>query len=87
MNPYAAQTLETRSCYYYLKKINNEDKLKRISDLCKKKGFIVRKDIEENLNVSQAAAVILLRGLVERQILIKQGKARNTRYYLKNKQD
>lgn len=23
MNPYAAQTLETRSCYYYLKKINN----------------------------------------------------------------
>ena len=25
MNPYAAQTLETRSCYYYLKKINNLD--------------------------------------------------------------
>ena len=64
---------------------NDEDKLNRISDLCKKKGFIVRKDIEENLNVSQAAAVILLRGLVERQVLIKQGKARNTRYYLKNK--
>lgn len=66
---------------------NDEDKLNRISDLCKKKGFIVRKDIEENLNVSQAAAVILLRGLVERHVLIKQGKARNTRYYLKNKQD
>ena len=57
------------------------------SKVGKKKGFIVRKDIEENLNVSQAAAVILLRGLVERQVLIKQGKARNTRYYLKNKQD
>lgn len=64
---------------------NDEDKLNRVFDLCKKKGFIVRKDIEENLNVSQAAAVILLRGLVERQVLIKQGKARNTRYYLKNK--
>lgn len=25
MNPYAAQTLETRSCYYYLKKVNNLD--------------------------------------------------------------
>ena len=23
MNPYAARTLETRSCYYYLKKVNN----------------------------------------------------------------
>ena len=66
---------------------NDEDKLNRVFALCKKKGFIVRKDIEENLNVSQAAAVILLRGLVERQVLIKPGKARNTRYYLKNKQD
>lgn len=62
---------------------NDENKLSKVCEICRKKGFVVRKDIEENLNLSQAAAVILLRSLVEKNVLEKQGKARNTRYYLK----
>lgn len=48
---------------------------------------IIRKDIEEALGVSQATAVLILRDLVERGILVKEGGGKYLRYCLNRKQE
>lgn len=52
-----------------------------ILKLCQDQGSIVRTDVEKALGVSQATAILLLRGLVDDGVLIKKGKGRNLRYY------
>jgi ATP-dependent DNA helicase RecG len=42
--------------------------------------FLVRKNIEERLEISQAMAVKLLRGLLEKSLIEKVGQGKNTRY-------
>ena len=49
--------------------------------LCRKNGSVVRKDVQEALSISQATAILLLRELVERGVLVKKGAAKNLRYY------
>ena len=53
-----------------------------IMDLFKEKETIVRKDIQEALDVSQATAILLARDLVEKDILLKESGGKYQRYRL-----
>ncbi len=59
-----------------------EERVKAVVSLCQKNGFVVRKDIEQTLHVSQATAILLLREMVANGLLTKKGKAKTLRYYL-----
>ncbi len=54
-----------------------------IVELCRKNGFIIRKDVQEALKVSQPTAILILRKMVENGLLIKEGAGRNLKYLLK----
>lgn len=58
-----------------------DERVNKILEICHKNGFVVRKDIEMELSISQAAAILLLRELCEDGVLLKIGKAKNLRYY------
>ena len=55
----------------------NEEK---VIDLLDKHGEIVRKDVEARLTVSQAMAVRILRGLLDKEIIRAIGGGKKTRY-------
>lgn len=48
--------------------------------LAEKQGYIVRKDIEAELNVSQSTAILLLRDMVESGLLVKVKNGRQLKY-------
>lgn len=48
--------------------------------LAEKQGYIVRKDIEAELNVSQSTAILLLRDMVESGLLVKVKDGRQLKY-------
>lgn len=58
-----------------------EKRKNAVLELCRRKGFIVRSDVEQVLSVSQSTAILLLRELTSDGVLIKKGKAKNLRYY------
>ena len=59
-----------------------EERVKAVVGLCEKNGFVVRKDIEQTLHISQATAILLLREMVADGLLTKKGAAKKLRYYL-----
>ena len=59
-----------------------EERVEAVVSLCRKNGFVVRKDIEQTLHISQATAILLLREMVTEGLLTKKGAAKNLRYYL-----
>lgn len=59
-----------------------EEQVETVVSLCRKNGFVVRKDIEQALHVSQATAILLLREMVAEGRLTKKGAAKTLRYYL-----
>lgn len=59
-----------------------ERRVEAVVGLCEKNGFIIRKDIEQALHISQATAILLLREMVSDGLLVKKGTAKNLRYYL-----
>lgn len=48
--------------------------------LAEKRGYIVRKDVEGALKVSQATAILILRDMVEKRLLIKEGSGKLQKY-------
>lgn len=59
------------------------DKAKRqeiLLRLVEKQGYIVRKDVEAELKVSQATAILILRDMVEKGLLIKEGSGKQQKY-------
>ena len=48
--------------------------------LTEKQGYIVRKDVEAELKVSQATAILILRDMVEKGLLIKEGSGKQQKY-------
>lgn len=58
-----------------------EERMNAVLELCRRKGSIVRSDVEMLLGVSQATAILLLRELTGDGVLIKKGKTKNLRYY------
>lgn len=61
-----------------------EEQINTVLELCQRNGCVIRKDVEEELGISQAAAILLLRELTENGVLLKKGKAKNLRYYMDN---
>ncbi|MBQ8068488.1 MAG: Crp/Fnr family transcriptional regulator [Solobacterium sp.] len=58
-----------------------DDREKRIVELTRKKGYISRKDIESELHVSQSMAILILRKMTEKGLLIKEGAGKNRLYW------
>lgn len=56
------------------------DRLEILLHLAEKQGYIVRKDVESELNVSQATAILILRDMVEKGLLIKEGSGKRQKY-------
>lgn len=52
----------------------------RILALCREKGFIVRQDVEEALKVSQPTAILTLRHMTGKGLLVREGSGKNTYY-------
>lgn len=48
--------------------------------LAEKQGSIIRKDVEAILQVSQATAILILRDMVERGLLVKEGTGKQQKY-------
>ena len=48
--------------------------------LAGKQGYIIRKDVEAELKVSQATAILILRDMVEKGLLIKEGSGKQQKY-------
>ncbi|MCH5279622.1 MAG: putative DNA binding domain-containing protein [Christensenellaceae bacterium] len=48
--------------------------------LAEKQGYIVRKNVESELKVSQATAILILRDMVEKGLLIKEGSGKQQKY-------
>jgi len=60
------------------------DNERAVMALFKEKDFIVRKDIETALSVSQTMAVRLLKGLLDKNEIMAVGSGKNTRYISNN---
>lgn len=56
---------------------------KKVLDLVEERTQIVRKDVENLLNVSQTMAGRILRQMVNEKVLVKKGNGKNTSYILK----
>ncbi len=61
-----------------------KERIEQALTLSRKNGFIVRKDLERELGISQATAITLLREMTAAGFLVKQGTGKNLRY-LENK--
>lgn len=59
---------------------NNEDK---ILSLLKERQFLTRKEIQLELGVSQSTAILLLNKMQEKNLIIKAGSGKNTKYEIK----
>ena len=59
-----------------------EARVQKVIGLCRENGWVVRKDVEAALGVSQATAILLLREMTRDGLLVKRGTAKNLRYYL-----
>ena len=58
-----------------------DDREQRILDLTRSKGYISRKDIESEFHVSQSMAILILRRMTEKGLLIKEGAGKNRLYW------
>lgn len=62
--------------------IKKESRSNTILELCRNKGFLTRADVESAIGVSQSTAILLLRELLDEELLLKKGKGKNLRYYI-----
>lgn len=63
-----------------LKVTDKSDRQEILLRLAEKQGYIVRKDVEAELKVSQATAILILRDMVEKGLLIKEGSGKQQKY-------
>lgn len=56
------------------------DRQEVLLQLAERQGYIVRKDVEVELRVSQATAILILREMVERGLLVKDGAGKQLKY-------
>lgn len=63
-----------------MKVTDKADRKEIVLQLIKKQGYIVRKDVEAELKVSQATAILLLREMVESGLLIKMKDGKQMKY-------
>ena len=53
---------------------------KTLLGLAEKRGYIIRKDVESELKVSQATAILILRDMLKKGLLVKEGTGKQQRY-------
>ncbi len=63
-----------------VKKKEKANRTERVLSLFEKKDYIIRKDIESELKVSQATAIIILREMVKKGLLSKEGSGKQLKY-------
>ncbi|WP_298734463.1 RNA-binding domain-containing protein [uncultured Subdoligranulum sp.] len=62
------------------KAVSKKDRQVAVLQLAKKQGTIVRKEVEAALQVSQATAILILREMVDKGVLVKEGTGKHMRY-------
>ena len=65
-----------------VKVTNKADRKEIVLQLAKKQGHIIRKDVEAELNISQATAILLLRDMVESGLLVKVKDGKQMKYQI-----
>ena len=65
-----------------VKAIDKTDRKEIVLRLAEKRGCIVRKDVEAELSISQATAILLLRDMVENGLLVKERDGKQIKYRL-----
>lgn len=63
-----------------LKAVGKDGRKEILLQLAEKQGYIVRKDVEAELKVSQATAILILRDMVETGLLMKDGAGKQMKY-------
>lgn len=56
------------------------DREEVVLQIVKKQGYVLRKDIERELEVSQATAILIIREMVDHGLLVKEGTGRQLKY-------
>lgn len=77
---HAAYRLEEETAVYTVPKDAREATVMR---LCQKHGSVGRMEVQTALGVSQSMAILILREMVDKGLLVKRGNARNLRYFIK----
>lgn len=62
------------------KMTDKADRQEILLRLAERQGHIIRKDVESTLMVSQATAILILRDMVEKGLLTKEGSGKQQRY-------
>ncbi len=65
-----------------IKVTDKSDRQEILLQLAEKQGYIVRKDVENKLRVSQATAILILRDMVEKGLLVKERSGKQMKYYI-----
>ena len=65
-----------------VKAVGKLDRKEMVLRMAEKRGYIIRKDVEAELKVSQATAVLILRDMVEKGLLVKEGYGKQLKYYI-----
>lgn len=63
-----------------IKVTSKADRMDILLRLTEQQGYIVRKDVESELHVSQATAILILREMVKSGLLIKDGAGKQQKY-------
>lgn len=63
-----------------LKTAEKTDRRGALLHLAEKQGHLLRKDVESELKVSQATAILILRDMVEEGLLVKEGTGKQQKY-------
>lgn len=58
------------------------DRRDALLHLAQKQGYLLRKDVESALKVSQPTAILILRDMVEKGLLIKEGTGKQQKYHV-----
>lgn len=62
--------------------LNSDERIEKVLSLFKDKDSIVRKDVDELLRVAQSTSSILLRKMLDNELLVQEGVGRNIKYRL-----
>lgn len=66
-------------------KIDLEDNDEKVLKIIRNRGNVSRKNIEMELKLSKSAVTLILNRLIKEGKIQQEGKARNTKYHIKNK--
>ena len=76
---YAGERKDVTSTVH-MKVTDKSDRQEILLRLAEKQGYIVRKDVESELKVSQATAILILRDMVAKGLLLKEGSGKQQKY-------